>query len=67
MTTVALNQLANRGGTGDYGFKIRIIGKSAGKVEERFIVANTAGTTPTLWLNNPLTFTPTTADTYEIL
>lgn len=67
MTVVALNQLANRGGTGDYGFKVRIIGKSAWKVEERFIVANTAGTTPTFWLNAPLTFTPTTADTYEIL
>lgn len=67
MTAVAVNQLANRGGTGDYGFKIRIISKSAGKVAERFIVGNTAWTTPTLWLNSALPFTPTTADTYEIL
>lgn len=67
MKSVAVNQLANRWWTGDYGFKIRIIGKSAWKVEERFIIGNTSGTTPTLWLNNPLTFTPTASDTYEIL
>lgn len=59
--------LANRGGSGDYGYKIRIIGKTAGKVEERYIVANTGGTTPTVWLDKPLTFVPTTGDTYEIL
>ena len=58
---------ANRGGSGELGFKIRIIGKTAGKVEERWIVGNTAGTTPTVWLDVPLTFTPTTGDTYEIL
>lgn len=67
---VAINQLANRGdGT---GYRIRIIGNGAtnsGKVEERTIVANTAGTTPTLWLDTPLSFTPgaTNADSYEML
>ena len=59
--------LANRGGSGDYGYKIRIIGLSAGKIEERFIVGNTAGTTPTVYLDKPLTFVPTSADKYEIL
>lgn len=67
MTAVGVNMLANRGWSGDYWFKIRIIGKTAGKVEERFIVANTGGTTPTLWLDKPLTFVPTATDTYEIL
>lgn len=67
ITSVAANMLANRGGSGDYGFKIRIIGKAAGKVEERFIIANTAGTTPTFLLDNTLTFTPSSGDLYEIL
>lgn len=59
--------LANRGGSGDYGYKIRVIGKTAGKVEERFIIGNTGGTTPTVTLDAPLSFTPTATDTYEIL
>ena len=67
ITAVGANMLANRGGSGDYGFKIRIIGKAAGKVEERFIIANTGGTTPTFLLDNPLTFTPALNDNYEIL
>jgi hypothetical protein len=66
-TAVGLNMLANRGGSGEFGFKIRIIGKAAGKVEERYIVGNTLGTTPTITFDNPLTFTPATGDGYEIL
>lgn len=64
---VGVNMLANRGGSGDYGFKVRIIGFTAGKTEERFIIGNTGGTTPTLLLDNPLTFTPTSSDRYELL
>ena len=70
LTAVGVNMLANRGGSGDYGFKIRIKGSatgSSGKTEERWIVANTGGTTPTLWLDTALTFTPASGDTYEIL
>ena len=67
ITSIGLNMLANRGGSGELGFKIRIIGKSAGKIEERWIVGNTAGTTPSIWLDTPLSFTPTTGDTYELL
>ena len=67
ITAVGANMLGNRGGSGDYGFKIRIIGLTAGKVEERFIVGNTGGTTPTFELDNPLTFTPSSGDQYEIL
>lgn len=66
-SAVGVNMLANRGGSGEYGFKIRIIGLTAGKVEERFIIGNTGGTTPTLLLDNPLTFTPTSSDRYELL
>jgi hypothetical protein len=65
---VGVNQLANRGdGT---GFRIRIIGNSSGgsgKVEERTVVANTGGTTPTIWLDSPLSFTPASTDNYEFL
>jgi hypothetical protein len=67
ITAVGVNMLANRGGSGEYGFKIRIIGLTSGKVEERFIVANSGGTTPTFVLDNPLTFTPASGDQYEIL
>ncbi len=70
LTAVGVNMLANRGGSGDYGFKVRIIGNSAGgsgKIEERWIIGNTGGTTPTLLLDTPLTFTPASGDSYEIL
>lgn len=67
ITAVGVNMLANRGGSGEYGFKIRIIGLTSGKTEERFIVANSGGTTPTFVLDNPLTFTPSSGDQYEIL
>ncbi len=67
ITAIAPNMLANRGGSGDYGFKARIIGKAAGKTEERWIVANTGGTTTTLYLETPLTFTPDSGDSVEIL
>lgn len=70
ITAVGLNMLANRGGSGEYGFKVRIIGNSAGgsgKIEERWIVGNTAGTKPSLSLDTPLSFIPAAGDTYEIL
>ena len=64
---VAPNQLANKGNSN--GFKIRIIGNSAGgsgKTESAYIVGNTGGTTPTLYLDAPLSFTPQAGDAYEI-
>ena len=64
---VGVNTLANRGGSGDYGFKIRIIDTTAGKVEERFIVANTGGTTPVIRVDNAFTFTPAAGARYELL
>lgn len=70
MTAVANNMFANRGGSGEYGYRVRIIGNrsgGSGLIEERWIVGNTAGTTPTLLLDSPLSFTPNTGDTYEIL
>lgn len=65
--SVGVNMLANRGGSGDLGFKIRIIDTTAGKTEERFIVGNTSGTTPTITVDNAFTFTPATGARYEIL
>jgi hypothetical protein len=65
---VGVNQLANAG-TGQ-GFKIRIIGNSAGgsgKTEERLIIANTSGTNPTIILDSALSFTPAAGDAYEII
>lgn len=64
---VAPNQLANKGNSN--GFKIRIIGNSAGgsgKTESAYIIGNTGGTTPTLYLDAPLSFTPQPGDAYEI-
>lgn len=65
---VSVNQLANRGD--DVGFKIRIIDSGAagsGNMEERWIIANTSGTTPAITLDTPLTFTPVSGSKYEIL
>lgn len=66
-TAVGLNMLANRGGSGDKGFKLRIIDTTAGKTEERWIVGNTAGTTPTITVDAAFTFTPALGARYEIL
>ena len=66
-TAVGVNMLANRGGSGEFGFKIRIIDTVAGKTEERFIVANTASTTPTITVNPAFSFTPATGARYELL
>lgn len=66
-TAVGVNMLANRGGSGDFGFRIRIIDTVAGKTEERWITANTSGTTPTINVNAAFTFTPATGARYEIL
>ncbi len=66
--TVGVNQLANRGD--GRGLKIRIIGNAAGssgKTEERLVIANTSGTTPTIILDSALSFTPATGDAYEFL
>lgn len=65
---VGVNQLANRGD--GVGYKIRIIGNatgSSGKTEEKYIIGNTDGTTPTIYLDSALTFTPIAGDRYEIL
>lgn len=66
--TVIANQLANRGD--GLGFIVRIIGNAAGssgKIEERRVIANTSGTTPTIYFDKPLSFTPATGDRYEFL
>ena len=67
ITAVGVNMLANRGGGGTYGFRVRIEGFSSGKIEERWIVGNTGGTTPTFILDTALSFTPANGDHYEIL
>lgn len=66
-TAVGLNMLANRGGSGEYGFKLRIIDTTAGKTVERYITGNTAGTTPTITVLSPFGFTPSTGARYEIV
>lgn len=66
--SVSVNQLANRGD--GLGYIIRIVGSAAGssgKIEERRIVSNTSGTTPTIYLDQALSFTPANGDTYEFL
>jgi len=66
-TAVGLNMLANRGGSGEYGFKLRIIDTVAGKTAERYITGNTAGTTPTITVQSSFGFTPSTGARYEIV
>lgn len=60
--------LSNRGD--NLGYIIRVIGSSAGgsgKIEERRIIGNTAGPTPTIYLDKALSFTPQAGDAFEIL
>lgn len=64
---VGVNVLANRGGSGDFGFKLRLIDPGAGKTEERFIVGNSGGTTPTITVDAPFSFTPAAGARYELL
>ena len=66
-TAVGVNMLANRGGSGEYGYKLRIIDTVAGKTEERFIAGNSGGTAPTIQTELPFTFTPATGARYEII
>jgi len=66
-TAVGLNMLANRGGSGEYGFKLRIIDTTAGKTAERYIIGNTAGTTPTITVQTSFGFTPSSGARYEII
>ena len=69
-TAVGLNMLANRGGSGEYGFKLRIIDNGAGgsgKTAERYITGNTAGTTPTINVLSTFGFTPVSGSRYEIV
>jgi hypothetical protein len=65
ITGVGINQFANRGDT--VGYRVRIVGAVSGKTEERTIIANSSGTTPTLVLDSALSFTPASGDVYEIL
>jgi hypothetical protein len=69
-TAVGLNMLANRGGSGEYGFKLRIIDNGSGgsgKTAERYITGNSAGTTPTIQVLSSFGFTPVTGSRYEIV
>jgi hypothetical protein len=69
-TAVGLNMLSNRGGSGEYGFKLRIIDNGSGgsgKTAERYIIANTAGTAPTIKVQSSFGFTPVTGSRYEIV
>lgn len=63
---VGVNQLANAGDGS--GFFVRIIDNGAGGTGQtvtRQVVANTAGTTPTLVLDSTLGFTPVVGSAYE--
>lgn len=65
--SVAINQLANRGDGIGYTLKVSdSVAGGTGKTEYKKIIGNTAGTTPSLYLDSALTFTPTGAATYEI-
>jgi len=66
--SVLQNSMANRGDA--LGYIVRIIGNAAGssgKIEERRVIANTSGTTPTIYFDKALSFTPIAGDRYEFL
>jgi len=64
--SIGINQFAQRPGD-DIGYKIRIYDKTIGKMDEKYIIANTSGNTPTITLDSALSFTPTTSANYELL
>jgi hypothetical protein len=69
-TAVGVNMLANRGGSGEYGYKLRIIDNGAGgsgKTAERYITGNTASTTPVITVLSAFGFTPVSGSRYEIV
>jgi hypothetical protein len=69
-TAVGLNMLANRGGSGEYGFKLRIIDNGvggSGKTAERYIIGNTASATPSIRVLSTFGFTPVSGSRYEIV
>jgi hypothetical protein len=69
-TAPGINMLANRGGFGEYGFKLRIIDNGAGgsgKTAERYITGNTASTTPVITVLSTFGFTPVSGSRYEIV
>lgn len=64
--TLGQNSLADRGD--GRGYVIRVVGRTSGKTEERFIAGNTAGTAPTVVLSEPLSFIPNAStDQWELL
>jgi hypothetical protein len=66
--SVGTNQLSNMGD--GVGYKIRVMANGAGHsgvTEVRTIIANTAGTTPTITLDSALSFIPDTGDHYEMV
>lgn len=67
-SAIAVNALANRGD--GRGYKIRLVdnaGGASGKTEERIVIGNTGGTTPTIYFDSAFSFTPTAGSTYEFL
>lgn len=70
---ICADQWADRGDS--LGFMIRVIGLASGKIEERRIISNTgySGPTslyvsaPTIYLDQPLSFTPAAGDRFELL
>lgn len=64
ITALGVNQLVRT--DMHEGYRIKVIGKVVGKTEVRTVIGNTAGLTPTLYLDEPLSFTPSSNDIFEI-
>jgi hypothetical protein len=50
----------------DASYEVRVTGLASGLTEERTLVANTSGLTPTIYLDEPLSFTPAAGDLFEV-
>lgn len=64
ITALGVNQLVRT--DMHEAYRIKVIGLASGKTEQRILIANTAGATPTFYLDEPLTFTPAVGDLFEV-
>lgn len=64
ITALGTNQLIRT--DMDEAYEIRVVGLASGLTEERTLIANTSGLTPTFYLDTPLSFTPAAGDLFEV-
>jgi len=64
ITALGTNQLVRT--DMDVAYEVRVTGLTSGLTEERTLISNTSGLTPTIYLDEPLSFTPAANDLFEV-